>query len=294
MPTCEQLKLRTLSAIHTGGVDRRSREVRTSGIMGGLRWWYEALVRGMGGYACDPTEPDSCAFDAEAYRQTGRIEDGLREVCPACRVFGCTGWRRKFNLVITNADGMPGELRLDRPGIDFGVRLVLRRPLIEEERWLLSRTLYVIDRYGSLGGRTTMKPPKFPDFGLIKMVQNIRSDREYRAVAAWLKDQGTRSEEMSRKMENIPPEYPNVQYFFFNRGYWLDRQRMNDVVAADPTGFMRGARGVSKKLFSFSRGEGKRFWGYTTGEDMLKRILDQLATMGIRHTKTGREVLHEL
>ena len=294
MPTCEQVKLRTLSAIHTGGVDRRSREVRTSGIVGGFRWWYEALVRGMGGYACDPTEPDSCAFDGDAYRRTGRVEDGLRDVCPVCRTFGCTGWRRKFNLVITDAEGRPGELRLDRPGIEFGMRLVLRTPLMEEERWLLSRTLHLIGGYGSIGGRTTTKPPKFPDFGLIRVLQNIPADREYDAVAVWMEDETVHSEGMSRKLERVPPEYPNLQYFFFNRGYWLDRRRMNDLVAADPTGFMRGSREVSKKLFSFSRGEGKRFWGYTTGEGMLKRVLDHLASMGVRHTKTGGEVLDEL
>jgi CRISPR-associated protein Cmr1 len=79
-----------------------------------MRWWYEAIVRGMGGYACDPTSGKSCKFNAEAYNKEYRrlleaneskelaskhaLEVGLKEVCPACRLFGCTGWKRRFKL----------------------------------------------------------------------------------------------------------------------------------------------------------------------------------------------------
>jgi CRISPR type III-B/RAMP module RAMP protein Cmr1 len=35
--------------------------IKETGIIGSLRWWYDALVRGMGGYACDPTsDEDRC------------------------------------------------------------------------------------------------------------------------------------------------------------------------------------------------------------------------------------------
>lgn len=80
-----------------------------------MRWWYEAIVRGMGGYACDPTsEKKSCQFDAKAYDEEYKrhlkvneskelaskyaVEAGLKKVCPACRLFGCTGWKRRFKL----------------------------------------------------------------------------------------------------------------------------------------------------------------------------------------------------
>lgn len=79
-----------------------------------MRWWYEAIVRGMGGYACDPTSEKRCQFDAKAYDEEYKrhlkaneskelaskyaLEAGLKKVCPACRLFGCTGWKRRFKL----------------------------------------------------------------------------------------------------------------------------------------------------------------------------------------------------
>jgi len=290
MPDIQVVKLRTISPVHTGDIDRKSREVKTSGIMGSLRWWYEALVRGFGAYACDPTEPDSCLFDARAYERSGDVEDGLRDVCPACRLFGCTGWSKKFKLLITDKDGN-FEVKLDKPGIEFQLQFICRKPLTEEERWLLSRTIWLIAEYGSMGGRTTIKPPRFPDFGLVEVVENISSSKSYEEVAQWLSEVMENSQVLSRKLSTAPKEYPDLRFFFFNKGRWLDRKQMNELVEADKSGFMRGALGVSKKLFSFSQGKGKRFWGYTTGEEMLKVITDKLASMGITGTKLGKEVM---
>ena len=89
-----KITIRTLTPLWTGGVDRTTDRLHETGIIGSLRWWYEALVRGLGGYACDPTsnKPDErCQFDTKAYERTHQIEDGLANVCPVCRLFGCTG-----------------------------------------------------------------------------------------------------------------------------------------------------------------------------------------------------------
>lgn len=77
--------LRTLTPLWTGGVDGRSSYLHETGIIGSLRWWYEAIVRGLGGDACDPTA-----------RGAARCHD--REHCIACDLFGCTGWGRRFRL----------------------------------------------------------------------------------------------------------------------------------------------------------------------------------------------------
>ncbi|MDZ7262813.1 MAG: hypothetical protein ONB05_12010, partial [candidate division KSB1 bacterium] len=103
----------------------------------------------------------------------------------------------------------------------------------------------------------------------------------------WLSEITANSGILSRKLATVPKEYPNLRFFFFNRGFWLDRNQMNAVVASDPTGFMKGDRGISKKLFSFSSEAGKRFWGYTTGEEMLKAVMDKLTTMQIPATRRG-------
>jgi len=76
-----------------------------TGLLGSLRWWYEALVRGLGGYACDPTA-HSCTFDEEKYRRSRAADERQRlldaGVCDACQLFGCTGWGRKFRLQVSS------------------------------------------------------------------------------------------------------------------------------------------------------------------------------------------------
>ena len=79
------IRFKTVTPLWTGGVERDSNQPRETGILGSLRWWYEALVRGLGGQACDPTMDDRCPD-----------KDGRR--CAACELFGCTGWARKFRL----------------------------------------------------------------------------------------------------------------------------------------------------------------------------------------------------
>lgn len=99
-----QITLQTLTPLWTGGVDGSMDCVHASGILGSLRWWYEAIVRGLGGEACDPTE-HACNFDIDKYKKaTGLPErERLRAagLCDACQLFGATGWRRRFGLQIS-------------------------------------------------------------------------------------------------------------------------------------------------------------------------------------------------
>lgn len=48
------IKIKTLTPIWTGGVNGECEILHETGIIGSMRWWYEAIVRGLGGYACDP------------------------------------------------------------------------------------------------------------------------------------------------------------------------------------------------------------------------------------------------
>lgn len=82
-----EIRLKTLTPLWTGGVDQTCDRLHETGLIGSLRWWYEALVRGLGGYACDPTSDDRCPE-----------KDGKH--CAACELFGCTGRARKFRLSI--------------------------------------------------------------------------------------------------------------------------------------------------------------------------------------------------
>lgn len=69
----------------TGGVDGAMDRVHETGILGSLRWWYEAIVRGLGGSACDPVSDRKCP-------------DGNGWYCDVCAVFGTTGLQRAFRL----------------------------------------------------------------------------------------------------------------------------------------------------------------------------------------------------
>ena len=86
-----EIRIRTLTPLWTGDVDREYKSIKETGIIGSLRWWYEAVIRGFGGYACDPTSDRKCIYEGD-----------IKKICPACQLFGCTGWSRKFRIKISD------------------------------------------------------------------------------------------------------------------------------------------------------------------------------------------------
>jgi len=134
--------IKPLTPIWTGDANRRNTTLRETGIIGSLRWWYEALLRGLGGTACDPSDT-KC--NAEKH-------------CDACELFGCTGWARKFRLDI--------EKRRDNTVL----QLIELREMGDTELALLNETIKIIADYGSLGGR--IAEPN----GLIEIERNDLED----------------------------------------------------------------------------------------------------------------------
>lgn len=103
-----EIKLKTLTPLWTGGVEAgKVDRIHETGILGSLRWWYEVLVRGLGGKACDPSK-GSCGFDEAKYRKSEAKDERQRlrdaGLCDVCQVFGATGWRRRFRLRITDTE----------------------------------------------------------------------------------------------------------------------------------------------------------------------------------------------
>jgi len=91
--------INTLTPLWTGGVKSGAVDrVHETGIIGSLRWWFEALMRGMGGHVCDVGK--RCIYNAEESK-TG--------LCDVCKLFGATGWRRRFRLVIDD-DTQPEDI----------------------------------------------------------------------------------------------------------------------------------------------------------------------------------------
>lgn len=111
------VEIRTLTPLWTGGIDGTMDRLHETGILGGLRWWYEAIVRGLGGYACEGPGRQRCELAGErlkkyeqARRQGKNWWDALDEagMCDMCKVFGATGWRRRFRLRVVEAQMDPG------------------------------------------------------------------------------------------------------------------------------------------------------------------------------------------
>lgn len=103
-----EISIRTLTPIWTGGAAGTCDRIHETGIIGSLRWWYEAIVRGTEGKACDPTTEDPrCRYDLKKYQES-TADDGrqrLRDagLCDACQVFGASGWKRRFQLEIEDS-----------------------------------------------------------------------------------------------------------------------------------------------------------------------------------------------
>lgn len=180
------INIRPLTPIWTGDANGKGGSVRETGVLGSLRWWYEALLRGLGHHACDPSK-GICVFDKNKRRSS---------ICLACQVFGCTGFSRRFRLSLEggNGTGQVKEIKLEHPGNTghrgWRIPASLTSPLSltflpsvpggigEFEMGTLFYTLRLMERYGALGAKTSLgqgaisvtdwgalvSPPSFDDW----------------------------------------------------------------------------------------------------------------------------------
>lgn len=199
------LKLETLTPILTGGVREEPKEqlrLRETGIIGSLRWWYEALIRGLGGSACDPTANTKC-------------ED--KNHCDACELFGCTGWARKFklNIEFNNHTPIPeawiktrktretryGPKYLKRNVLGFMSPVTLSfTPLreISKNEWiLLNATFEIIGDYGAIGAHISQGN------GVIKITEKTLPYRDDKV------------DNLEFKRDSTGVNSPNLDNFFF-------------------------------------------------------------------------------
>jgi CRISPR type III-B/RAMP module RAMP protein Cmr1 len=163
MPEPIVVTLQPLTPLWTGDADQRGNRIRETSILGSLRWWYEALVRGLGLYACDPSS-GSCVYDEKRK---------LASICLACQLFGCTGYSRRFRLAVVGGGsaGQLTEVKLQNPGtsnhrgwriprnVCAPLTLALHplRPdaLDDFEHAAIRYTLHLVERYGALGAKTS-------------------------------------------------------------------------------------------------------------------------------------------
>lgn len=289
-----ELELRTVTPLWTGGVDQELDRLHETGLLGSLRWWYEALVRGLRGQACDPTGNDRCPDD-----------HGKR--CVGCELFGCTGWARKFRLRVVDKSEELVQAGL-RANTDLVLQLVELRPITDDEKWLLAKAVEVAAKYGALGGRTTLKPQRKrragADYGIVDWTGSRDVPRVAPAEAA--------SYVRNSRWRDTQTRLPDLRWFFFVEGGFLWRSQLKSLMGRSedgrPTGhepyqeFLRGraprrGRGaVSKRVFSF-RAAGGRVWGCGRDARMRDRIISEVRKRlgeGEYTVKTGEEVVSEL
>jgi len=94
-----KLRINILTPLWTGDVWRKCKELRLTGIIGSLRWWFEALVRGKGYKSCNSTGENKCKVEV---KNVNDFLDSQKNICPVCFLFGTTGWKSRFSVEISN------------------------------------------------------------------------------------------------------------------------------------------------------------------------------------------------
>ena len=110
LPQPITIPIETITPIWTGDADRKTSYIKGSSIMGGLRFWTEALLRFLGHHVCDITdEKKRDIFDKEKKKTA---------ICKCCEIFGCTGKGRSFSLKVggeSHEVDHVGTIRLNVP-----------------------------------------------------------------------------------------------------------------------------------------------------------------------------------
>jgi CRISPR-associated protein Cmr1 len=105
LPETIVIPIKTLTPIWTGDADGKTRYIKGTSLLGGLRFWTEALVRSFGERVCDITsDGGKDLYDKE---KNSRI-------CRVCEIFGCTGKGRSFSLQVqgNGTDKAIGRIKL--------------------------------------------------------------------------------------------------------------------------------------------------------------------------------------
>ncbi|MGC8800888.1 MAG: type III-B CRISPR module RAMP protein Cmr1 [Chloroflexus sp.] len=277
----KEWKLKALTNIWTGDAARKPDRLILTGIMGSLRWWYEVLVRGLGGKACDPTSNVRCPD-----------KDGRH--CVACELFGCTGWARKFRLMILDEKGQVIQNQI-KANQTFTLDFITLRPIRDEEWCLLDATLRLIADYGAIGGKTVFKPsdeqnrqnePHHKDFGLVTITQQPkglsckREDVEnYMCNEQWRRD-----------FNDSTFAWASLTNFWCVKGRYLARKDANkssfNFVIGRPEpksqssqgdSWLAGRQQESKKVFSFKQPSNAcRTFGFVQNAEEVCQICEKL------------------
>ncbi|MDI6631852.1 type III-B CRISPR module RAMP protein Cmr1 [Candidatus Solincola sp.] len=295
----KEWRLTALTDIWTGDAQGKPGRLIPTGLRGSIRWWFEVLVRGLGGKVCDPTVDGVRCPDKNVKNP---YDPGHH--CVVCELFGCTGWARKFRLMVLDQEG-PVIQKQIKAGRTFTLHFIPLRSISDEEWCLLDATLRLIANYGALGGRTVFKPTDelnrqgedyHRDFGLIRIKPVISGVRAYTG------DELSRYVDYShwRRVDHDDFAWASLDNFWCVKGRYLARQdpdnsTFNQIIGREQAKgrsqrlaqetpvnrWLAGRQQESKKVFSFKHPEeGRRTFGFVKPGlvefDEMKRRLGQV------------------
>jgi CRISPR-associated protein Cmr1 len=274
------VKIKTLTPLWTGDIDGECNKIKETGIIGSLRWWYEALVRGLGGYACDITSNNSLE-KCDYYRDKDRI-------CDACRLFGCTGWSRRFRIETEyNEDNFENFLDY-KCEKEFKIKIIELFSLSEMQKWGLWSILYIISKYGTIGAKNMLKPsnkPFYYDWGQVEIIWN-----ESDFIKPVIEKQSIK-ESLHKPL--FKKDYlPNLRYFIFSPEESLSSSQYWQLKKFDPFFYGKINPAKANKFASFKNQ--KRFWGYTTTNNGLyATTLEKLENLGLKNLVKGSDIIEK-
>jgi CRISPR-associated protein Cmr1 len=195
------------------------------------------------------------------------------QICPACQLFGCTGWARKFVLHILDKDGKVKVGRAEK-NEELIFEFIPLKGISTEEWSLLNLTLHFIAEYGAIGGKTVFKPSDengregehhHSDFGLIEIIESKLSILPKKDLENYVKSS------LQYHMNRESPKWVSIKNFWCVKGKYLARQdgnnsTFNKVLGRkepknqanqlsnsndDISKWLAGSQKESKKIFSF-------------------------------------------
>ncbi|WP_419662247.1 CRISPR-associated protein, Cmr1 family [Desulfosarcina variabilis str. Montpellier] len=207
--TEETIILQTLTPLWTGGTDGDSNKIHLTGIVGSLRYWYEGIVRVLGGSPCIQVtdSPDEKHSPCRYVVEDSNTSQDLR-LCPVCKLFGTTGWKRRFRISMSGLISQPLFFMASRPvqtQTTSWFELIYKSRRIKGGRGILFQSsalwgraelkiigdkeavnriialLGFMERFGAIGAKTQNG---FGQFKIEPKVTGLLINEEFKALAA--------------------------------------------------------------------------------------------------------------
>lgn len=189
------LHLETLTPIWTGSAETGEMErIQETNIIGSLRWWAEAIVRGFNAEVCPGGK---CSINSNDSRPPEK------QICPVCQVFGTTGWKRRFRLTVIEEalidykEEIVGWKATSKPQTG-NFTVIIQSLFADFNPLIIAGLLQFVANCGVFGGKTSMgfgkmkiKEPYIDLHPLVTLLSSIK-------VNSYKRD-----------------KYPSIQKFFF-------------------------------------------------------------------------------